>query len=116
MTRTVLVADDEPDIRFMATLQLRRHGWDVIEASDGDEAAQAVARHELDAMVLDHRMPGRTGIVVARGARASGFGGPIVLFSAYLNPDIEAEAAEIGVRTLGKADVATLAEALDAAG
>jgi len=113
VSRVVLVADDEPDIRFMAALRLRRGGWDVVEAEDGEQAADVVASRDLDALVVDHRMPGRTGIEVARLARTIGYSGPIVLFSAYLDPLIEQEAIQLEVCTLGKADVSMLAEMLD---
>lgn len=114
MNGVVLVADDEPDIRFMAKLRLRREGWEVVEAQDGDEAADVIRGRDLDAMVLDHRMPGCTGIEVARLARELGHRGPIVLFSAYLDPGIESEAEQLNVRTLGKADVPALAPTLAA--
>lgn len=98
----VLVVDDDPDIRLVLGLQLRRNGWTVREAATGDEALERARDEEFDAIVLDHRMPGAWGISVARELRQQGFDAPILLFSAYLGPDVEAEAADLGVDTFAK--------------
>lgn len=102
MNPRVLVVDDDPDIRLVLGLQLRRHGWTVREAATGDEAFDRVRDEQFDAVILDHRMPGAWGISVARDLRERGFSAPILLFSAYLGPEVEAEAAELGVDTFAK--------------
>lgn len=102
MNPRVLVVDDDPDIRLVLGLQLRRYGWTVREAATGDEAFDRVRDEQFDAVILDHRMPGAWGISVARDLRERGFSAPILLFSAYLGPEVEAEAAELGVDTFAK--------------
>lgn len=102
MNPRVLVVDDDPDIRLVLGLQLRRHGWTVREAATGDEAFERVRDEEFDAVILDHRMPGPWGITVARDLREQGFSAPILLFSAYLGPEVEAEAQRLDVDTFAK--------------
>jgi two-component system, chemotaxis family, chemotaxis protein CheY len=117
VTCRVLLVDDEPDIRFMTRLTLGEDGWECTEASSGDEALALAAETTFDAVVLDQRMPGRTGLETARALLDDGHTGPIVLFSAYLTPEVAETAATLGLSTLDKAAVrqlrATLAELLD---
>jgi CheY-like chemotaxis protein len=62
--KTVLVADDEDDIRDLIAFRLQSVGYDVVTADNGHEAL-AVARRRLpDLMVLDVGMPGMDGIEV----------------------------------------------------
>lgn len=104
----VLVADDEPDIRFMARMVLRRHGYEVDEVTSGQDAVDAVDGRDYDLAVLDQRMPGLSGIETARKLRGHGHKLPIVIFSAYLDADVEAEAVDLGLIPLSKSDVQKL--------
>jgi two-component system, chemotaxis family, chemotaxis protein CheY len=114
--KTVLVADDQADLRRIVRLLLTRGtGWEVVEAADGDEAVTVASEHALDAAVLDHRMPGRTGVEVARHLRDSGFTGPLIIFSAYLEADVLAEAERLEVTTVAKGDIAELSDVLHGA-
>lgn len=61
MGRTVLVVDDEPDIRVLARITLQSAGFRVVEASSGPEALIAVETEGPDAVLLDIRMPGMDG-------------------------------------------------------
>jgi CheY-like chemotaxis protein len=113
---TILVADDQADLRRIVRILLTRGtSWEVVEAVDGDDAVAVAAQHDIDAAVLDQRMPGRNGIDVADVLRGRGFGGPIVIFSAYLEPEILAEAERLGVRSVPKGEIALLTEVLRAA-
>lgn len=110
---TILVADDQADLRRIVRILLTRGtGWEVVEAVDGDEAVAVAAATRLDAAVLDHRMPGRSGLEVARVLREDGFQGPIVIFSAYLEPDVLTEAERLDVRSVPKGEIAMLNEVL----
>jgi CheY-like chemotaxis protein len=54
---TILVVDDEPDIRLLVRFTLGLDGHEVVEARDGGEALDIVARHRPDLIVLDVMMP-----------------------------------------------------------
>jgi CheY-like chemotaxis protein len=54
---TILVVDDEPDIRLLVRFTLGLDGHEVVEARDGSEALEVVARHRPDLIVLDVMMP-----------------------------------------------------------
>ncbi len=106
----VLVVDDAADMRFMLRAFLEDAGIEVDEARGGREALELLSGEtEHDAVVLDQRMPDMTGIEVARGlAERRAAHPPLVLFSAYLHPDLRDEAEALGVTTVGKADLDVL--------
>lgn len=62
MPHTVLVADDDPEIRDVVGIYLRGEGYRVIEAEDGLKALEALEREKVDLIVLDVMMPGLDGI------------------------------------------------------
>ncbi len=62
--RRVVVADDEPMIRDLIRIRLSRHGIEVIEAADGQEALERIRAARPDLIVLDLKMPRLTGYEV----------------------------------------------------
>jgi two-component system, cell cycle sensor histidine kinase and response regulator CckA len=66
-SETILLVEDQPQVRAFAVAALRHYGYRVIEASNGDEALDAAARHsgEIQLLVTDIVMPGMNGIVLA---------------------------------------------------
>jgi DNA-binding response OmpR family regulator len=67
---TVLVADDEEDVRELVTYRLSRSGYRVIGAGDGMEAFELATEHAPDLMVLDVMMPKLDGYELTRRVRA----------------------------------------------
>lgn len=65
----VLVADDDPEILSLLCIRLKRAGYKVLEATDGEETLEAVREHFPDLVVLDVMMPGKNGWEVARELR-----------------------------------------------
>ncbi len=66
---TILVADDEQDIRELVVYRLSRSGYRIIEARDGEEAFQLAADEALDMAVLDVMMPRLNGFELTRRFR-----------------------------------------------
>jgi CheY-like chemotaxis protein len=62
----ILVADDEAAIRFTMEILLRRHGHTVTTATNGTEALALVEQQPFDLLLLDLKMPGLSGLEVAR--------------------------------------------------
>ena len=109
MSRLVLIVDDEPDIRLLLRLAFEAKGWEVDEVGGGEEAlARCRTEPEPVAVVLDQRMPGMLGMTVARNLRGQGFGGRIVLHSAYLSTELEAEAKAEGIPVAAKGQLREL--------
>jgi CheY-like chemotaxis protein len=68
---TVLVVDDEPDVRAMTSRILRDAGYSVIEAASGRDALDHPQTSDVDVVVTDVLMPGMSGDELARRLRDS---------------------------------------------
>jgi DNA-binding response OmpR family regulator len=66
----VLIVDDEPNIREVVRLYLRRDGHEVLTATDGEEALRIFGESEPDLVVLDLMLPKLSGLEVCRRMRA----------------------------------------------
>ncbi|MGH3148295.1 MAG: response regulator [Rubrobacter sp.] len=66
----VLIVDDEPNIREVVGLYLRRDGHDVVSAADGEEALEVFRESEPDLVVLDLMLPRLSGLEVCRRMQA----------------------------------------------
>lgn len=104
MHGTVLIVDDEEDIRELIRLRLSTLGLEVRQADSGRQAVIEQQEHPCDAILLDQRMPGMTGLAVARRLLATGCECPMAIYSAYLNPEVYREAEERGLPTFAKND------------
>lgn len=113
---TVLIVDDDIDIRLLVRtiLESSSLGVEVVgEAVDGLHALEVYGTLDHpevpDVIILDNRMPGRDGMDVAAEILAQEPEQRIVLFSAFVTPELEARAAELGVAAcVGKGDFAVL--------
>jgi CheY-like chemotaxis protein len=91
---TVLVIDDEPDLRFLIRRILERAGHDVMEAGHGAAGMEAVKRSPPDLVVTDMMMPVMNGaefIALLRSDPATA-GIPILVVSANLQRPADADA------------------------
>lgn len=108
---TVLIADDEEDMRTLVRVILAQANVKVVaEAIDGTEALETIARLDPPpvptALILDNRMPGMSGLDVAALVLEKTPDQPIVLFSAFLTDAIEQQAKDIGIRAcVSKSDI-----------
>jgi len=71
MNLKILVADDEPNIVISLEYLLKREGYTVLVARDGQEALEAIARELPDLVLLDVMMPKKTGFEVCQEVRAN---------------------------------------------
>lgn len=83
---TILVADDEPDIVALVSRRLRKSGFTVITAVDGEDALQKALARMPDLALLDVMMPLLSGVEVSRLLRAAPQtqAMPVILMSAGL--------------------------------
>ena len=63
---SILLADDEPGILKTLGRALREEGHEVVATASAEEAWRQLADHSFDVFVVDHRMPGRTGLELIR--------------------------------------------------
>src|SRR5882762_1994677 len=76
--RTILVVDDEPQIRRVLRATLSSNSYEVLEAKDGPEAIDMVLRERPDLILLDVNMPGMSGLEACSKIRLS-YHGPIIM-------------------------------------
>ncbi|CAN5654500.1 N/A [soil metagenome] len=100
MSKTVMVVDDEPDIVLMVRLILELDGYDVLEASTGEDALEVLDRETPNALLLDIRLPGLDGWgVLDRLKRDSRLEEtPVIMVSAHATPSTSARALREGCR------------------
>lgn len=115
----VLVADDDEALRFVIVSRLLDDGYEVFEAESGADILTKldVMRQDdfpsegFDLLVLDHRMPGLTGLDVLRTLRASRCEIPAILMTAFPDATLQAEARSLEVPLLSKPfSLATLSD------
>lgn len=91
----LLVADDDRVVLFTLAEGLREAGFEVIEARDGTRALELCRETPFDLAMLDIRMPGLSGLELARRLRDE-TAVPFLFFSAYDDEDMVRQAVEIG--------------------
>lgn len=70
MTRKILIVDDEPNIVISLEFLMKKEGFQVAVAADGEEALAKVAEFDPDLILLDVMMPRRSGFEVCEALRA----------------------------------------------
>lgn len=67
---SILIIEDDPDIRELTRYNLAREGYDVVEAANGDDGLTAACKGGVDLVLLDLMLPGIDGLEVCRRMRA----------------------------------------------
>jgi DNA-binding response OmpR family regulator len=70
MMKTILIADDEESLRTLIATTLEAPGLRILQAADGNHAVELARREHPDLILLDWKMPGKTGIEVAEVLRS----------------------------------------------
>ena len=93
----LLIVDDHPLFRVGLKAMLERQGFKVVgEAENGREAVEKALALNIDAVLLDIKMPDMDGIEAARELRRRGFEGHIVMLTTFTEPALQVEAAKAG--------------------
>ena len=80
---TILCVDDHWSGLISRKMLLESNGYEVLEATGGDEGLRLLLSHSVDAVVLDYQMPGMNGDVVAAKMKRAKSHIPIMLLSSY---------------------------------
>jgi two-component system response regulator (stage 0 sporulation protein F) len=102
--RCVLLAEDDPELRLLLGLALRRDGHEVVEARDGRQLLETLGAElsgdvslGLDLVITDLQMPGCSGIQAMAAVRALRRPMPVILITAYVDDAVRSKAAREGV-------------------
>ncbi|OLC53882.1 MAG: hypothetical protein AUH92_05070 [Acidobacteria bacterium 13_1_40CM_4_69_4] len=80
---TILIADDEKNIRVSVQRLFDLEGHRALAAADGDEALAILGREEVDLLVLDLQMPRRDGFAVLQEMRSMGHDAPVIVLTGH---------------------------------
>ncbi len=101
MPTRILIADDNPLVRRTLRHLLETSGsWEIIEASDGEEALSKSVETRPDVIVLDLAMPGTDGLAAAREISKALPETPILMCTMHASPQLDIEAQKSGVRQI----------------
>jgi CheY-like chemotaxis protein len=94
----VMVVDDTDHVRRMLTSMLSLDGFEVVgNAAGGTQAIENVEQADPDVVVIDYKMPGMDGLDTARGIRAARPDQVMILYTAYIDDQLEKQAADAGI-------------------
>lgn len=97
-SRSVLIVDDEADIRDSVADILLDFGYEVETAANGQEALAALEQRAFDVALLDFKMPGMDGLALYREMRQLCPETSVILVSAYTGDGVAEEALASGIR------------------
>jgi len=101
--KTILVADDDPEVTTSLTSYLKNLGYNALAVADGEAAMKTIEKSRPDLVILDIAMPKASGIVVTRQMRAHADLGlreiPVIMLTARSDSRHEAYSEEAGANT-----------------
>ena len=83
MKKTILVVDDEENIRFLYKEELTDEGYEVILAGNAEEALEKIGQQRPDLITVDIKMPGMDGLEFLQKLKEEEKEIPVILCSAY---------------------------------
>ena len=91
--KTILVADDDPEMVKILSIQLKRAGYKVLAALDGLQAVMIVHKSTPDLVILDMRMPAGGGVSVLEklGGSIQTMGIPVIILTSFEHTKERAE-------------------------
>lgn len=92
----VLVVDDEPSLQTLLTYNLKKSGFDVVSAGDGQQALDIIHEQKIDIVLLDIMLPEKSGVDVTRELRAERNQIPIIMLTALDDEIDKVVGLEIG--------------------
>ncbi len=94
--KRILIVDDEESFRHMLSVILKREGYEVETASNGEEGLQRISASAFDQVLCDIRMPAMDGLEFLREGQRAGMDAPVIMMSAYGTIDSAIEAMKLG--------------------
>jgi DNA-binding NtrC family response regulator len=99
MGLSILIIDDEPYLPHQFARYLKKHGYEVYTAADGEAGLQELQKNDIDLVLLDLRLPRMEGLDVLQQIRKLDQDLPVVILTAYGNV-----ASAVAAMKLGAAD------------
>jgi DNA-binding NtrC family response regulator len=94
--QTILVIDDDASICECLSMYLSEEGYDAVTANTGREGLDAFSKSRADLVILDVRLPDIDGFEVLKGIKGESRDVPVIMISAFHDPDSVAKAMKGG--------------------
>ena len=92
----ILVIEDDPTVGQFVKRGLEEQRWGVDLVADGEEGERWAQSEAYDLIILDMRLPGKSGLEVLRGLRAGGFERPVLVLTAQDAVDAKVQTLRAG--------------------
>jgi len=92
----ILVIDDSNLARGAIRKILAPEGYNIIEASDGEEGMRMISKDSADCILLDLLMPGMSGTEILTQLHTTGFNTPIIIITADIQDSVRGKCLELG--------------------
>ena len=92
----ILIVDDERSLRDVLGIMLKRAGYDVTVASDGDEAIARVEKELFDLVITDLKMPNAGGLEVLKAVKEASPDTVVLIITAFASAESAVEAMKLG--------------------
>src|SRR4026208_1108192 len=92
----ILVIEDDPTVGQFVKRGLEQQRWGVDLVADGDSGEQLASSGAYDLIILDMRLPGKSGLQVLNSLRARGFERPVLVLTAQDAIDAKGNALRAG--------------------
>ncbi len=96
VNKPILIVDDEPIVRESIRDWLKDAGYKVATAESGEEALELIQNQDFSLVVLDVRLPGKTGIIVLKEIKALKPQIKSIVITAYPSTELANEAKKLG--------------------
>ncbi|HCK31911.1 MAG TPA: sigma-54-dependent Fis family transcriptional regulator, partial [Rhodospirillaceae bacterium] len=96
--KTILIIDDEDDIRSLLKDILEDEGYKVLQAAHSMQAEHVIDHHNVDLLILDIWLENsdKDGIELLRSLRKTGFDKPVLMISGHGNVDTAVQTIKLG--------------------
>ncbi len=96
VSKPILIVDDEPIVQESIRDWLKDAGYQVATAESGEEALELIEQQDFSVMIVDVRLPGKTGITVLKEVKALRPEIKSIIITAYPSIELAAEAMKLG--------------------
>lgn len=103
MKKTIIVVDDQSDLRLSAKFILENYGFNVLEAESPLQALEVIAEHSVDLMLLDMNFQydttsGQEGLDMLKALKDKNYHFPVIVMTAWSTIEIAVEAIKLGAK------------------